>query len=186
MAQFATAADLAELLGETFDATRTAQANAALELASATIQGWTRQTIELVAGDTVTLRGTWDEELVLPQRPVVAVTAVSVDGTALTADDWRLWGSSLVRVGYGNWAGPDVAVAVTYSHGWAVIPDVIRAVTMQIAVRLMANPGLVQAESIGTYSVTYGSEAGGGGALTIDEQALLGPFRRRTATVPIR
>lgn len=182
MSQFATAADLAELLGETFDATRTAQANSALELASAAIQAWTRQQIEHVAGDTASLRGVWDDELPLPERPVTAVTSVTYDGDQLVVDDdYELVGSVLRRDN--GWGGPGVAVVVVYDHGWDPIPDPIRAVALQVASRMMATPQGVSAESIGTYSVTYGEAMVGSGVEGYT--ALLAPYRRRAGTLRI-
>lgn len=165
MAAFADADDLAALLGETFDATRSAQAAIALDLASTAIRAWTRQTIDLVEDDTIVVDGVWETDLILPERPVVEVTGVTVDGVADTG--WELVGSSLRRT-VGGWGGPDVAVEVTYTHGWEMTPDAVRSVCLQAAARFMINP-----------------EASAGTIRLIADEASLLP-RERVGSVPLR
>lgn len=164
MAAFADVDDLAVLLGETFDATRTAQGELALELASTAIRAWTGQIIDLVEDDTIVVDGVWDADLVLPQRPVIEVTELNVDGTADT--DWELVGSSLRRT-TGGWGGPAVSVEVTYTHGNESVPAAVRSVCLQAAARFMINP-----------------EASAGTIRLIADEASLLP-RERTASVPI-
>lgn len=185
MAQFATADELGDLLGRTFAVgAELDQANMVLELASAFIQGWIRQTLVLVNNDVVRLTGRWDEYLELPQRPVVAVDLVKVDGTSLAATgDWELLGTALWRST--AWAGPQVVVEVTYDHGYAVIPDDIVAVCLQLAARMLGNPAGVRQESIGTYSVAYGGDITGG-FLNDADKTILRRYRRTAASVPIR
>lgn len=177
MPSFATVADLGKLLGETMAGTRADQGTIAIELASALIQGWTRQTLELVEDETITLSGTSDWELELPERPVVEVTGATIDGTAAALDSYRLSGGALVRAG--GWGGPAAAVEVTYTHGYDPIPEDIRAATLQIAARMLSNPNRIRQESIGSYSVTY-SEDG----VIYSQLETLGRYRRRLAALP--
>lgn len=164
MASFADVDDLAVLLGETFDATRSAQAELALEMASTAIRAWTRQTIDLVEDDTIVFAGVWDTDLTLPERPVIEVTEVTVDGTAVT--DWELVGWSLRRE-WGGWGGPAVLISVTYTHGYESVPAWARSVCLQAAARFVINPEA----SAGTIR------------LIPDEEMLL--IRPRTGSVPI-
>ncbi|MFC4912587.1 hypothetical protein [Actinomadura gamaensis] len=110
--------------------------------------------------------GTW---LQLPGGPVTAVTSVTVDGTALPADQWTLVGARLLRpCGWGPLCPgePPVRVEVTYTHGLAVVPaDVVDLVCRMAAAALTlagAEPdgsGLaldrIVSERLGDYAVTY-------------------------------
>jgi hypothetical protein len=180
--QFASAEDLGDFLGEPLAGARLTQAYIALELASAVIQSWARQQFVYVEDDIVLLAGTDDWELPLPERPVVDVTVVTVDGVALApATDYLLSGGVLRRAG--GWAGatglPSV-VSVTYSHGFEVIPGDVRAVTLALAARMLANPVGVRQEGIGSYNVTYGADLGGAAEVGL---ASLGRYRVQAASV---
>ena len=161
---FADVDDLAVLLGETFDATRSTQGELALELASTAIRAAARQTIDFIEDDAVTLAGTWDADLPLPERPVVDVAVVTVDGVEDT--DWALVGSVLRRT-WGGWGCPSATVEVTYTHGHETVPEVVRSICLQAAARFMINPEA----SAGTIR------------LLPDETTMLG--RSRAASVPI-
>lgn len=200
MAAFATPDDLADYLGrgDRFgDPTEYRQAVMMLDLASAAVRAWTRQTIDLVSNDTVTLAGSWGSALELPERPVVSVSSVSLDGQALSAGSgYELVGGTLyvgaglalsgrgglhqgatgARGGY--WGGPDVTVTVTYTHGFAVVPDQVKSATLSIAARMVVGGvSQVRQESIAGYSVTY-ANAGATPGLTDPERASLQYLRR--------
>jgi hypothetical protein len=199
MASFATPADLAVYLGrdEFCEAAEFLQAQMLLDLASDTIRRWARQTISLVANDTVVLAGSWAPELELPERPVVSVSAISVGGTALTADvGYSLSPAGLIYAGAfvtdfayypqgaagrstGSWGGPDARITVTYTHGFAVIPPSVKAVALGMAARTIASPGGERQESIAGYSATY-LNTGGATVLTDAEMAALSWLRRRS------
>ncbi len=186
MPAFATVADLATYLQRDLSGADWATAAQALDIATAAIQSYTRQAIEAVANDAVRLRGTWANEVVLPQRPVTAVSSVSVTepfaaARTVAAGDyvWRQGGLLLSRAP-GHWGGPAAEVSVTYSHGFAAIPDDIRGVCLTAAARLMANPEAIRSEQVGNYSVTHGG-AGGDliGTLAQSEQRDLNRYRQR-------
>jgi hypothetical protein len=160
----ATPEDLAALLQQDLDR---ATAELLIECATAVVQSAAGgQRILQVVNDVETLYldeydgGTW---LVLPQRPVTAVSAVSIGATSVT--DWspqlnrsRLfrgdgWRSTLV-------AYPDApsTVTVTYTHGF---PDgdqrlqLARSATLALAAQGYSNPGGALREQIDDYAVQY-------------------------------
>jgi hypothetical protein len=193
VAAFAVAADLATFLGTDVDAAR---ADEVLADATAAIKGYTRQTIEAVPNDDVVLRGTWSQELWLPERPVTAVSSVVIRNGAIFASEFPLvadkdyrWDRRglLRRVAYvtgrllapasGYWGGEMAYVEVTYSHGFAQIPDDIRAVCLSVASRVYVNPQAILRESVGSYTVQYGRTAAA--QLDDEEKAQLNRYRRR-------
>lgn len=175
MAEFCTVVDLEAFLGVAVPAERTAQAEAAIRGASAAIQNYTRQTIELVEGEEVTLdvrAGT--RRLFLPQLPVTAVASVVEDGTALVVtDDYRWSAGGVLYREVRPWTSGVATVVVTYSHGYApgAIPDTIWDVCRRAAARayqagLRAStvagvPG-VTGKTIGDYQVAFGTDQANG------------------------
>lgn len=109
-----------------------------------------------------------DHWLDLPGKPVTAITSVTHDGTALTADvdfklvDGRLWGSSLWGDG-----GEPLKVLVTLTHGFAAVPPHIVQLVCDLAIvgANAATAGALDpriiAEKIDDYAVTFraGAEA---------------------------
>lgn len=181
--------ELMVLLGRTFDETEEAQAGMILRQASSAVRAWTRQTLSVVTGDIITLPGSWSSELELPERPVTAVTAVAVDGTTLDASAYALKLGRLQRTRHDisllnfdpwyrcGWGGPERAVTVTYTHGYATIPDDVHDVVLEVAALLMGNPGHVRQESLGSYAVTYATETLAA-SLTAEQKAQLRRYRR--------
>jgi hypothetical protein len=110
---------------------------------------------------TVTLEGR-GSRLLLPGGPVTAVSAVSVDGVAVT--DYKLLSGSLTRpCGFDDGS----EVTVTYAHGLPAVPaDIVDMVCRLVGQELLklreggADTALaskpVTQERIGDYSVTYG------------------------------
>lgn len=139
----------------------------ALRRAAARIRGHLRQ--EVTAGtSTITARG---PVFRLPQRPVTAVTSVTVDGVAV---EWELSGSVLT-------VDSLETVTVAYSHGFAELPDELAELVCQVASRLNAPneslAGGVQTESAGSFSVGYGWDAWKAQAgLTQGEKDALGRY----------
>jgi len=147
----------------------------AISEATAAIRNYCHQYIELVTNDTITLDCAGGTRLFLPELPVVSVSAVVEDEEALIVDDdYKLgqWGI-LHRIGQ-DWVAGIQIIVVTYTHGYDPydsLPDDLVAVTTRAAARafqagLKASetdgvPG-ISAKSLGDYSVSYASEAGGG------------------------
>lgn len=177
---FADPTDIAALLRRQMTSDELAAATIALELASSAVRAYCRQEIDLIIDDTALIVGTWDRRLRLPERPVLTVTAVAVDGDTLSSDDYTVVRDRLIRPDGCHWGGPDVIVTVTYSHGWATPPGEVRAVAMSVALRLITNPEFLANERSGQYGATFAGERGV--ELSLAEQHLLdGRMRRRTA-----
>lgn len=143
-----------------------------LEEAADLIKSETGQQIE--AGvSTITLYGAGRRTLRLPQLPVTAV-AVTVDSLVWDADvdywwteDGFLWRTHPRAV----WDGP---IAVTYSHGYAVIPEDIKRLNASLALSMLQDRAGVRSLSLGSASVTYLRSATGDVAtLTEDHRRIL-------------
>jgi len=179
---FATPDELALYTGTTVGAER---AQFFLDLASDAIRAAAGQRLDLVTDDEVTFPGRWGREFVLPERPVVDVTAVAIDGAELAATAWEFDGRDTLRLvdaaaafdtdGHGGHFGGSCPVTITYSHGWADIPPALRAVCLAVAARALATPDGVVQESVGGYSVAYSRVAGV--ALTPAELDVVAAYR---------
>jgi hypothetical protein len=181
---------------ETLDPVRFEQA---LRWASARIRAATNQVLTEVADDTVRLRGTYAGELWLPERPVTAVGAVTVDGMALASGlyswsaDGKLgagageWPVLNAPTGVSGWGGGAAVVEVTYDHGYTETPDDLKALCLAMAARQLSVPdyGAVtqRSETIGRYtnSVSYGAARG----FDDDERRILNRYRRRAGTAMV-
>lgn len=109
------------------------------------------QTISAVAGDVITLAGTYESEMWLPQRPVTALTSIVVDGITVISSTYkwtrqgRLYRTSYDREipdwrSWGPWGTPDSEVVVTYDHGYADVPEDIALVVAEMVSNRISNP----------------------------------------------
>jgi len=139
---FATAQELAQLLGLVVP-DDLARWQMVLELASAEIRGHTGQTLSEVTGDVVVFEPTWSQTLYLPERPVTAVTLVTVEAVATT--DYRLLDERKIVRG----SDPNVLTSlswsrgatVTYTHGYAETTEPyksIKTICLDVASRALA------------------------------------------------
>ena len=193
---FATHADLATRLGLTLTATEQTRATALIADAQAVIQDETGQTIERVADDEVTLAGSYAGRVRLPQRPVVSVASVVLDGVTLTVgDEWYLdrdqivraglWPSSANRFGIGGgWGDPSQTLVVTYTHGWDPVPGTVKAVCLEMVVRVWVNPGAARQEGVGPEQTTY-EEPIGLMMTETEKRAVRDAVRRTTGSVTL-
>ncbi|MFF0277451.1 hypothetical protein [Streptomyces sp. NPDC004330] len=194
----ASVADLAAMLNRTFTAAQEAQAQALLDQASSIVRSYLRQDItRATTTDTFTLRRADPVQhrcggvVTLPQRPVVDIVSVSVNGTA-TSDWWQDGNDLLLRSP--AWTHPPAAhappqVEVTYTHGWDRVPGDITAIVMQAATRVMVNPSGIRSETVGGESVTYLVPSTGeflGVLLSRTEMKALDRYRRTSGTVAVR
>jgi hypothetical protein len=193
----ATQTDLEAALQRTLDPD---QAALALRRASARVRKYCRQEISLVENDTITLPGN-GRVLRLPQRPIVVddthpLTVVELFGIsnveyeALELRDYTRIGTELTR-GEAWWAPTRLMgwpwmrpqgiwaqrVRVTYSHGYAEIPDDILDVVVDVAGLTMTNPQGLRSEAIDDYSRTFAAETIGSGKLTPAHEEALRPYR---------
>ncbi|MFM9703595.1 hypothetical protein [Streptomyces galilaeus] len=193
-----TVADLAARLGRTLTPTQELQAQALLDDASSVVRAYVRLDItRATTTDTFTMRRAdpllhrCGGVVTLPQRPVVDIASVSVNGTAMT-DWWQDDNEILVRAW--AWDQPPAAhrppqVTVTYTHGWDPVPGDIQAIVMQAANRVLVNPSGIRSETVGGESVTYLIPAVGeylGALLSNTEKKVLDRYRRTAASVRLR
>jgi hypothetical protein len=169
VAQFALNADLAARLGLALTPAEQTRADALLTLASGLIQDETKQAISLVANDVYTRPGDYDTRVRLPERPVVSVASVVLNGQALVAGtDFFVDHDEIVRMNWSSiiqdssfgmpWAGfgfPWWNLVVTYTHGYAVVPNLVKTVCMEMVTRVWTNPGAVIQTSIGNEQTVY-------------------------------
>lgn len=186
----ATPSDLASLLQVAEADLNTASATLVLECATSVVQEAAgNQRIVQVVDDTVEMIGSTDSWLWLPQRPVTAVTSVTMDGAALTdwtkhgsrgrlyrADGWQADPSPNAWPGMwpqrsGPWgpfpygypqADPSVLVIV-YTHGYAPGDQglqLARRMTLSIAALAYANPDGADSVKIDDFAATYNMMSG--------------------------
>jgi hypothetical protein len=193
----ATVADLATLLGRTFTPEQEQQAQALLDQASSVVRAYVRQDItRATTTDTFTMRRAdpllhrCGGVVTLPQRPVVDIDAVAVNGVE-TQDWWQDGNDVLVRAW--SWDQPPAAhrppqVTVSYTHGWDPVPADVQAIVMQAANRVLVNPSGIRSETVGGESVTYLIPAVGeylGVLLSRTEQKVLDRYRRTAGSVRV-
>lgn len=191
MAGFFTREDFASFVQQDVD---NATTDLLIAASAQTIREEIRQLIDFVSGDTVTIRSQGGFTMLLPERPVTAVTSVSVAATALGAGEieyesdtgalrwvWRA-ATALFEAVYRPFpCGAEVTVV--YSHGYALIPESIKALAMEISATAYVNPSQVLSETLRDYSVTYANQSTGGGAqmgrliLNDEQRRRLDPFR---------
>lgn len=152
----ATVADLRTLLGEDATGLTDIEAGLMLELATGAVQAAAGQDI-LQATETITLAGTTESWLSLPQRPVTAVSSVSLDGDTVT--DYKRFGDRLWRKdGWADSPYEPSEVAVAYTHGLASSDQRIqlaRSATLAIAAQMFSNPNGATGFSIDDYREQY-------------------------------
>lgn len=153
-----------------------AQAADTIAGAEAIIRAALGQNIDEVLADELVIVGNGRRLLNLPEMPVTALASVTVDGVVLANRvdyRWNRYGN-LTRL-CGCWP-LDEDVTVIYSHGYAVVPDAVAQVCLQLAARAWVAPKeAVAAESLGDYSVTYDKQRTGQ-ALTDFEMSLLARY----------
>lgn len=169
--------DLGNYLGSDLSASE--KALQVVDAASDTVRTMTEQVLNEVNSDDIVLDGTGTDSLLLPERPVNAVSSVAVDGDALTVDDdYVLNGDGILfRTFPAKWRRARQNVAVTYDHGYPDddLPRDLRMVALSIAARLFSQSAGAVFESLGAYSVRYDQAPT---ELTINEQRVLRKYKR--------
>jgi hypothetical protein len=173
MADFAVVADIEAFLQLPITTpVQIASAQMALRDATAAIRNYCRQYLERVNGETVTLDSTGGTRLFLPELPVLSISSVVENGETLVVDDDYKLGQHgiLHRIG-SEWAEGIQIIVIVYTHGWQPVPDDIVAVCVRAASRAYQAglkaadsagiPGIAS-KSLGDFSVSFQSEAGGG------------------------
>jgi hypothetical protein len=183
--------DLAARLGVSFSGPQLTRATALLADASAAVRNYTRQDFT-VATDTAYLEPTYEQWLFLPQRPVTAVSAVVIGGATLAASWWTLQSDALFRsdgwAGYfpgqsTPWRQPGT-IAVTYTHGYATIPDDIVSIVCKLAQAKWSNPQGFKTAAAGAVSISLDGSATAG-SFDDGDRAILDVYRRRRRSVQL-
>lgn len=184
-----------------FTSDQVASAQQALDTASAAVRAFCRRQFTAAQRTTrLRAKGHW---ILLPHRPVISVDhlAVMVYGQATATSGW-VW-DGLDRVWIGNLGmvinlseelsqalqfGVTVA-EVTYTSGYAQVPEDVVTVTANLAARALAIPagGVYQSQSAGPFSQTVAPWAQGGPlALSDADKLILKQYRRGGNTVELR
>lgn len=158
MVMYATPTELAGFLQKDLD---TYSATQVLTLASglfsqAADTWWSPQSV------TYTRAGTRLTALTLPFLPVTAVSAVRINGVAVT--DFTLIDGTLYRAaGFGlSWIVPPDLLEIDLTHGYAAATDDVKSAVLETAAQAYDIPvGAVVAESIDDYAVKYATTGGG-------------------------
>ena len=195
MAALATVADLTARLGRSLDETEELRAEALLDGASARVRAYTGQQFEqATTTDRIQVR---NGRVRLPQRPVTAVSAIAdTDGNDVEFT-WHAGNyltlsalGSIVRFDlepYSN--GGPTWVDVTYTHGYAAIPDDVVEVVCQMVLRAFGqSPETTgySSESVDDYSYSIGPAAAAGAVgMLNDERAALDIYRRVGGTIRV-
>lgn len=165
MTAFATHSDLATRLGIVLSEDEQSRAATLLGLASDMIRRAARQHITR-ATSTLKLKNA-PGRVLLPERP-----AISLDDGPGEIDGDYLTGVS------GN-------IEFTYTHGFDPIPDAIKAICLEVVVRVWVNPGNTSQEAFGSERTSHGASTGL--VLTAEERrAVKDVVRRGSQAVDIR
>jgi hypothetical protein len=170
---FATAGELSQFIGNP-EPTDLARMQLFLDLASAEIRRFTAQTLSEVVADVVVLPAIDWDRLILPERPVTAISSVLVGGTGFT--NYRFSRAGIVfDLNESPWS---LGATVTYNHGYAESTDdykAIKGVCLAAASRAYTLNERSASEAMGSTlmeSSGYAPEV----FLTLGEKMLLADF----------
>lgn len=201
LAPLAELEDVEDRLGRSLTADETAKVSANLRDASAAVRAYTRRDFTQTE-ETIRVRPR-GYKVILPQRPVVAVTSVAMvsdfNGTEfVTPVPWS-WVSGfeihlvdpaiVINGPCQDWDDDNVWAEIAYTHGYEEIPDNIVGVVANVALRqtTIPNGGYVDSETAGPFTVRYTGAVGGGPlALNDGERRILNSYRRTSRTVELR
>lgn len=168
MADLATVADLNNFSQLALDPADTSAAFL-LKVASGMIRRYLQQDVTLTLDD-VEYCDPINGAVILAQQPVTSVSLVEIttDGTTWTALSpssyivSRRLGMVTARRGSGvHWPSDPESWRVTYTHGYAVIPDELKGVACSIAARFYSTPAGIDMERTGGRQVKYSLESAG-------------------------
>ena len=183
MTALATPEQLEEFLQQSLGDWRGA-AEQALDTVSSAARTYCRQELTR-ATSPVTMRGTSDSELRLPERPVVSITSITLGGVAIASTEWTLIGDTVIRPA--GWGNNQTALVAVYVHGYAdgEVPDDLLDVVLRAAGRRFTNPLGKFTEQMSGYGATIESQGNiqGPRIFTGDEREILNKYRLRAATV---
>lgn len=170
---FITNEDLGAYLGR--DLSEDAMAATAADAACAIVRGAAEQRFDIVDDEEVLVDGSGTDTLLLPELPVVDVTAVLEGDTELDPATYivdRARGAVVHKTG--AWRPGRGNFTVTYSHGFEEVPADVIIVALTVAARIYEQ-GIVKQESVGGYSATFASDDPVG--LTRRERDIIAKYR---------
>lgn len=184
----ATSLDVVERLGRALTSEEAAKVGALILDASSSVIAYAGQAFTL--HETTGLLRIRNREVVLPQRPVSAVTSI-VDQFGNTLPFIWIEGDTTVTLASSTWLNafelnilPWTRIAkvnVTYTHGYYAIPDDVVGVVCQIVGRALGTPSTdagLTSETIAGYAYTQGAAAGAGPfGMLPDEKRILDRYR---------
>jgi hypothetical protein len=149
-------------------------AELALQAASGVVRDYCRWQISEETA-TFVVNGSGSTLLRLPTLRLTDVTEIRVDDEIIDAAEYR-WteGGLIERPAYGC-PRKFRCVQVDATHGWAIIPDAVRAVVLTLASRYYVNPENLLSKTVGSITRTF--SASKGGDMDQMEFALLAGFR---------
>lgn len=189
--------DVEDRLGRELEPEEQRRAQAMLDDASAVVRAYTRRDFTM-STEAVRLRPRGNK-VVLPQRPVISVSAVStvvsfgVAEIVTPVPSWSFAGGAEVYFLENDFIfnGPtldltdqNLWVDVTYTHGYDEVPFDIMAVTSNLVVRNLSVPngGMIDLETVGPYTARYASFTSGGPlSLSGADRDVLNRYRVSTA-----
>lgn len=127
----------------------------AIEAASSDFRRETRQYISRVVGDTVTLDPEGRRVILLPELPVIDVTALTVDGIPVTPLT-GLWSEAGIIRSTTAFPREFRSVTVTYTHGFEPVPRDIQLAVARAAIARSTQPAGVRNATVGPFTVGYG------------------------------
>jgi hypothetical protein len=150
-------------------------AETALAAASGLVRHYCRWPIS-AESTTFVQDGNGAQLLSLPTLRLNAVTAVRVGGVLLDPGQYE-WsrGGQLYRNG-AYWPARFRSVEADVEHGYAEVPDEVRAVVLALTTRYYVNPDGLRSKSVGAVSRTFG-DAAAAGDLTRLEMSLIAGYR---------
>lgn len=140
-----------------------------LSIASGMVRDYLHQQITAVADDVILVDPIDGSYGLLPELPISDVSLVETsDGTTWTTVDPSAYtvskrlGMIAAKPDTGvQWPSEPESWRVTYSHGFATVPDSIVGVVLGVAARAYATPVGVDLEHVGGYQVKYQIESAG-------------------------
>lgn len=192
--QLATPEDLASIVER--DDLIVYQAELLIECATAVVQAACGQRIVQVVDDELTILGGTSSWLELPEHPVTAVSAVSLDGATIaggtpgtSTSTWKRYGSKLWRGdGWYTYCGTPAEVVVTYTHGYPPGHQKLqlgRSAVLAIAKGVASNPKGTSSRRIDDYSESYSAAEAALDATPHLKTALQRQYGRRAGLVRI-
>lgn len=177
-----------------------------IEMVSGHVVNYTGQEFVRVVDDTITITP-HDGELRLPQRPVTAVSSVTIGGTLIDPSQYTWQSNGIMRrtspqswaadsqfafagpSGWpidGEWPWPPIATTIVHTRGYAAgdyPPEIAMVVAEKVAAKWLSgqrNAEGVQSESIDGYSQTFAKIAhiSAGNAWDPEHKDILDDYRR--------